>query len=203
MYYLIYKITNIDSGKFYIGKHMTEDKNDSYIGSGKYLKFAQQCHGIDKFKKEILFECSSEEEMNRKEAEIVTLDFLEREDTYNIMPGGSGGWTYINQKKLNKGAQYSNDHHMNNKVNQCYIAGEKCKSDPEYAKWFSQRVKEGQQKVREEHPEKFKPQNGKNNPMYGRRKLTNPNTGVSKFVKHEEIEKYLQLGFEFAHRSYK
>ena len=103
MYYLIYKITNIDSGKFYIGKHITDDKNDSYMGSGKYLKYAQECHGMDRFKKEILFECSSYEEMNQKEAEIVNQEFIDRDDTYNIKLGGDGGWEYINKSNKNNG----------------------------------------------------------------------------------------------------
>lgn len=33
MYYTIYKITNKINGNFYIGKHKTNDPNDSYMGS--------------------------------------------------------------------------------------------------------------------------------------------------------------------------
>lgn len=91
MYYLIYQITNKLNGKIYIGKHKTEDKNDDYMGSGKYLKASQNLHGIENFEKKILFECASEEEMDKKEAEIVNEEFVAREDTYNITLGGSGG----------------------------------------------------------------------------------------------------------------
>lgn len=99
MYYLIYQITNKLNGKIYIGKHKTEDKNDDYMGSGKYLKASQNLHGIENFEKKILFECASEEEMNEKEAELVNEDFVAREDTYNIAIGGDGGWTYVNRKR--------------------------------------------------------------------------------------------------------
>src|SRR5574344_1152863 len=95
-YYLIYQITNLVNNKIYIGKHMTDDLNDGYMGSGSLIKRAENKYGLDKFEKEILFECSSEEEMNKKEAEIVNEEFIARLDTYNITLGGNGGWNYIN-----------------------------------------------------------------------------------------------------------
>lgn len=98
--YTIYQITNIIDGKIYIGKHETFDINDSYMGSGKILKSAQSKHGLENFKKEILHIFDTEEEMNAKEAELVTEDFCLREDTYNICPGGKGGWGYINSNGL-------------------------------------------------------------------------------------------------------
>ena len=41
----------------------------------------------ENFEKTILFECSSEIEMNAKEAEIVNEDFIARDDVYNIELG--------------------------------------------------------------------------------------------------------------------
>lgn len=96
MHYTIYKITHLDSGKIYIGKHQTENLDDVYMGSGKYLKRAQTKYGLDSFNKEILHDFDNEEEMNRKEAELVDEKFCLREDTYNICPGGKGGWGYVN-----------------------------------------------------------------------------------------------------------
>lgn len=96
MYYLIYKITNNIDGKIYIGKHKTNDKNDDYMGSGTYLRRAQEKYGLDNFTKEILFECSSEYEMNNKERELVNENFVKRDDTYNLKVGGDGGWDYVN-----------------------------------------------------------------------------------------------------------
>ena len=96
MFYTIYKITNLIDGKIYIGKHQTKDLNDGYMGSGKQLKRAQAKHGIENFKKEILFQFDNEADMNTKEAELVTEEFCLREDTYNLCPGGKGGWGYVN-----------------------------------------------------------------------------------------------------------
>ena len=97
MYYLIYKITNNVNNKIYIGKHQTENKDDEYMGSGKILKRAVEKYGLDKFTKEILFECNSLEEMNQKEAEIVDEEFVARLDTYNVKLGGQGGWDFCNK----------------------------------------------------------------------------------------------------------
>ncbi len=48
----------------------------------------------DYFKRDILFVFDNFEDMNKKEAEIVTQEFIERTDTYNIYLGGYGHNTY-------------------------------------------------------------------------------------------------------------
>lgn len=96
MYYTIYKTTNLINGKFYIGKHKTKILEDNYLGSGKLLKRAIKKYGIENFKKEIILICSSEEEMNVKEKELVVLS----EDSYNLCSGGKGGFGYINKNNL-------------------------------------------------------------------------------------------------------
>lgn len=96
-HYLIYQIINTVNNKIYIGKHITENVDDDYFGSGKYLKRAQKKHGLDKFVKTILFELQNEEEMNLLEKMVVTQEFCDREDTYNINVGGDGGWNYCNR----------------------------------------------------------------------------------------------------------
>jgi len=100
MYYLIYKITNKLNNKIYIGAHKTKNKNDNYFGSGIILKRSVEKHGKENFNKEILFECSTENEMWEKEAGIVDEEFVARDDTYNIKLGGCGGFDYINENKL-------------------------------------------------------------------------------------------------------
>ena len=101
IYYTVYQITDLLNGKIYIGKHQTTNIDDSYMGSGKLLTRSQKKHGLENFKKDILFIFNNEEEMNSKEAELVTEDFCLREDTYNICPGGKGGWGYFNSNYEN------------------------------------------------------------------------------------------------------
>lgn len=164
MFYLIYQIRNKVNGKIYIGKHKTDNKDDDYMGSGKYLKAAQSHYGIENFEKIILFECFSEEEMNRKEAELVNQEFIDRDDTYNIILGGDGGWSYVNEHGLNAGVSFINENMLNNKVGQCYKTRELLKSDENFAKDFRKKISDGLKRHKQEHPD-FRV--GKNNPRFG------------------------------------
>jgi hypothetical protein len=96
MQYTIYQITNQIDLKIYIGKHQTLDLNDGYMGSGKYLLRAIKKHGIENFQKEILFVFDNENDMNAKEASLVTAEFILLETNYNLSIGGNGGFSYIN-----------------------------------------------------------------------------------------------------------
>lgn len=98
MFYIIYQITNLINNKIYVGKHQTKNIDDSYMGSGKLIKDAIKKYGIENFKKEILFWFDNESDMNKKEAELITEEFCLRENTYNLCPGGKGGWGYINNE---------------------------------------------------------------------------------------------------------
>ena len=70
-YHYFYKIINLINNHFYYGIHSTNNLDDGYMGSGVYLKEDQLKYGLDKFKKDILFECQSREELSNKEAELV------------------------------------------------------------------------------------------------------------------------------------
>lgn len=88
MLHTIYKITNKLNGKIYIGKHSTEDINDNYMGSGKYIKKAIIKYGVENFIKEILFIFSDEKEAYDMEKQIVNENFIKRVDVYNVIVGG-------------------------------------------------------------------------------------------------------------------
>jgi hypothetical protein len=100
-YFYLYKITNLVNGKIYVGVHKTKSLDDGYMGSGKIIRSAVQKHGISNFSKDILEFFDTSEAMYAKEKEIVTEEFLEREDTYNLRRGGNGGFDWINKEGLN------------------------------------------------------------------------------------------------------
>lgn len=95
----IYKITNLINDKIYIGKDTTSDKN--YYGSGVLIKRAIKKYGIENFKKEILEECVSNNELCLKEK--YWIDFFNSNNLkigYNISKGGDGGDTLSNNPNI-------------------------------------------------------------------------------------------------------
>jgi group I intron endonuclease len=86
------------NNKIYVGVHKTKNINDGYMGSGKVIKDAICKYGIDNFKKDILEFFDDSESMYARESEVVTEEFLLRDDVYNLRRGGFGGFTYINSE---------------------------------------------------------------------------------------------------------
>lgn len=216
MKYLIYKVTNKINGKSYIGKHQTNDVNDDYMGSGKHLKYAQNKYGIDNFNKEILYIFNSEEEMNNMEREIVDEDFILREDTYNLVLGGDGGFNYINSNNLNN----SNNNH--NKARREHL--ELIETDSVYKDEWTKKIKEGIQKVIDSgdyipgsyclgKPNAFRGKNhtedsktkiseskkgtgtGKSNSQFGTCWIHNLNLKKSKRIKKDGLKQYIDKGW--------
>lgn len=102
--YIVYQTTNLINNKIYVGVHRTNvDFFDFYYGCGCTKKDQKKSrisgfpaairkYGIQNFKRETLFEYPDTEDGKKaafkKEEEIVTDEFVKREDTYNLTRGG-------------------------------------------------------------------------------------------------------------------
>jgi len=209
MHYLIYKVTNLVNDKIYIGKHITENINDDYLGSGKILRRAIEKYGIDKFKKEILYDFTEEHLMNEIERKIVDEDFIKRLDVYNINTGGKGSWDNVNDTLTNEDRTRIGKLGGNGFKN-------KLKTDKDFSEKFrnqcSIRLKEThrQGKIRyntftgKHHTEEFKKKQSermlarikeKGHNRLGTKWMYNLQIKKSISIKKEEIDKYLKEGW--------
>lgn len=98
-YYIIYKTTNLINGKIYIGQHSTNKLDDGYLGSGVRMKSLFRKYKKINFSREILHVFDNYEEMNAKEIELITEEFVKCKDNYNLAIGGrenQGVLSFIN-----------------------------------------------------------------------------------------------------------
>lgn len=191
MYYIIYKTTNTINNNIYSGKHKTENLEDGYVGSGLSLRAAIKKHGIENFKKEILHIFDTEEEMNAKEAELVSEEFVARRDTYNIAVGGQGGSFFKGRKhtpeskrKISEARSKRGNQGLVGETHPLY--GKRGKDNPNFGKKHSEKTKqkisakmsgENHPWYGKKNPEHSKRMSGENNPLYGKRGKDNPNFG--------------------------
>lgn len=85
----------------YIGVHQTSVMDDGYMGSGSLLKKDIKKYGIGNFIKDIIEYFPDKNSMYEMESKIVNREFTGREDTYNVVIGGKGGFHLINETKKN------------------------------------------------------------------------------------------------------
>lgn len=122
--YTVYKTVCLVNQKFYIGVHKTDDPNDSYLGSGKYLKHAIAKYGVENFRKEVLAVFEVADEAFALERALVTRELVESKQCYNIKLGGEGGFDFINIKGLNNRAD--------NSTRGGHAFAERVRSDPQF-----------------------------------------------------------------------
>ena len=207
-YYTIYKITNLINGKFYIGQHITSNLEDDYMGSGLYIKNAIKKYGKENFKREFLFVFDNESDMDKKEKELVTVEFCLRTDTYNICEGGfGGGFRYINRNNLSTGKLFSNSEEAKKKKsntvknlwNTGYYNDNSLKiSEKMKLTWmknghnWSGKHHSSETKIKMSHSQQGK-QLGSKNSQYGTMWITN---GLdNKKIKKNDLDKWLSKGY--------
>ena len=101
-YHLIYMIINKINNKIYIGKHSTKNPYDDYMSSSKILHKSIKKYSLESFEKIIIDCLPSSDAAYKKEAEIVTPEFANRKETYNIKSGGKGSGSGISNHNYGK-----------------------------------------------------------------------------------------------------
>lgn len=92
----VYKVTNLITHEFYIGCRRYDldyHIHNPYLGSSLTLKESIRRYGIENFKKEILEDCESAEELRRKEAEWIKLN-IDDPLCMNLVTGIGWGGVY-------------------------------------------------------------------------------------------------------------
>lgn len=95
----IYKITNLINNKIYIGKDVSCD--NSYYGSGVFIKQSINKHGKENFTKEIIDVCDNHDDLCIKEKFWISYYKENGFVLYNITEGGDGGDTWSNNPNFN------------------------------------------------------------------------------------------------------
>jgi hypothetical protein len=100
---IIYKTTNLINLKIYIGSDTKNNGNGDpeYLGSGLLLKKSIEKYGKENFRKEVIDECYTMEELKTSETKNIKLyDSNNRKIGYNISSGYWGGDTLTNHPDI-------------------------------------------------------------------------------------------------------
>jgi group I intron endonuclease len=139
---VIYKIRNTLNSKIYVGQD--KNNNPDYYGSGVLIKKAIKKYGKINFKKDILEECHTIDELNKREIYwIKYYNSTDNEIGYNLALGGLGSNGVIldikSRRKMSnshKGKKLTEEHKKN-----IGIATKKRWSNKEYKKKLSNKFK--------------------------------------------------------------
>lgn len=163
------------------------------MGSGFYLRKSIKKHGIENFKKEILFNLSSEKEINDKEKELVNIDFIKRDDTYNRICGGEGSWEHVNKNpELRSRIPYKSkafSEAVSRGVRKAYAEGRLIHTPNPYFTFKNKKHTEEYKIFIGKQNSKL--QSGKGNSQYGKRWISNIELKQSKKVSFKELSDYL------------
>ena len=113
LHYIVYETTCLVNNKTYIGSHATNNINDGYLGSGRSFRNAVKKYGKPNFVRKILFSFSTVEEMLLKEAELITSEYIHSKNTYNLVPGGRGGFHIIDIETWKKNLKVASENRSN------------------------------------------------------------------------------------------
>ena len=104
MFHFIYK-TYSSSGLYYYGRHTTENINDGYFGSGKWIRSIKDKSIL---KRDIILFCENQEELLKKEEEYIAM-YINDPKCMNFNENSIGFSSVNNPSKLLKGSKILSD----------------------------------------------------------------------------------------------
>ena len=104
MFHFIYK-TYSSSGLYYYGRHTTDNLNDGYFGSGKWIRSIKDKSNL---KRDIIFFCETQEELLKKEKEYIS-KYINDPKCMNFNENSVGFSSINNPNKLLKGSKILSD----------------------------------------------------------------------------------------------
>lgn len=196
---IVYKTTNLITGKFYVG--MTALDKPSYLGSGLLLKRAIKKYGKHNFTREILEECDSKEMLCERERYWIE-KLKARELGYNLAEGGEGfsighevsAGVRMIASKTHKGKTISDEHkkkcsdfmknfdgYSDQWIEQQHASGE---NHPMYGKQHSDETKMKMSEAHLKNPTKY--WEGKTMSEETKRKISEANIGKTHTAEYRE-----------------
>ena len=204
-YHYIYRITCLKNNRYYIGMHSTDDLEDGYMGGGKRIKNSVKKHGKDAHRKEILEFFENREDLKNKEIQLVNEELLNDPLCMNLNLGGDGGWLKewstmgaIASNKIN----WANPEFVKKMKETAGKTFERLWKDPDYRIRLSEggrksfkgktHTKEVRNKISEITSAS---QKGEGNSQYGTAWIFNESTKETKKIKKEDLDYYLNSGW--------
>lgn len=192
-YHYIYKTTNVINLKFYVGMHSTDDLNDGYIGSGKYLWNSIRKYGRENFNIEFLEFFDDRKSLVEREKNLVNEHLLKDALCMNLTTGGGDGWTYYNKKNNSWKNKERNKIHKNFLGKTHSVLTKKLMSDAKQGSQNPFLGKKHTKASKELMSSKAKLRIGNKNSQFGTCWVYNHLE--NKKIKKEDLASYLEKGY--------
>ena len=114
MEYYIYLIVNKINGKTYVGQHKSNNWQDKYMGSGRYLAHAKKKYGLENFEKFLIQYCNNKEEADNAEIFWIAEYRKRGKAEYNIANGGEGRTGPISEEHRKRLSEANKGRHPGN-----------------------------------------------------------------------------------------
>ena len=122
--FITYKTINLITGEYYIGSHKTDNLDDGYLGSGRFLRKSIEKYGVENHKREILGIFDTRKESLDLEHKLIKEKKLTQKCILLNQSSGGQSFDWINEHKLNN----SNDNNI--KAHKIHL--QKMKNDTQY-----------------------------------------------------------------------